>query len=146
MVDIDKILAGMVTAIQSRNFPNGSEIASTLGLDLSKATTTTTNGGVVAIIGARLQSLLTAEVGVAGGSMPHKTLDFVFFNSTIPVGSYFEAATRDSDQRIEPSKHGRGLAIAFGIDGFDCGFTASAPDGVVETLFCAAKPAGSTTA
>jgi hypothetical protein len=142
MIDIRNILAGMVTAIQSRNFPNVSEIASALGLDLSRATITTTKGAVIAITGARLPDL-TAEIGVAGGSTPRKTLDFVFFNSTIPVGSYLEAATRDN-QHVEPSKHGEGLTIAFNIDGFDCGLTASAPDGVIETLFCAAKPTGST--
>jgi hypothetical protein len=142
MIDIRNILAGMATAIQSRNFPNVTEIASALGLDLSGATITTTKGAVVAITGARLP-VLTGEIGVAAGSTPHKTLDFVFFKSTIPVGPYFEAATRDN-QRVDPSKHGEGLTIAFRIDGLDCGLTASAPDGVIETLFCAAKPIGTT--
>jgi hypothetical protein len=141
MIDVHQILARMVTAIQSRNFPDSSEIASALTLDLSKATITTTKGGVIAIVGARLPTLSTAGVGVVAGSMPHRTLDLVLSDSAIPVGPYFEAATTDN-QRIEPSKHGKGLTIAFGIDGFDCGLTASAPDGVIETLFCAAKPAG----
>jgi hypothetical protein len=140
MIDVYKILAEMVAAIQSRNFPNSSEIASALGLDLSKATITTTKGGVIAITGAGLPALST-DVGVVAGSMPHRTLDLVFSDSTIPVGPYFQASPRDN-QRIEPSKHGKCLTIASGIDGFDCGLTASAPDGVVETLFCVGKPAG----
>jgi hypothetical protein len=141
MIDVYKILAEMVAAIQSRNFPNSSEIASALGLDPSQATITATKGGVIAITGARLPALSTADVGVVAGSTSHRTLDLVFSDSTIPVGPYFEASTRDN-QRIEPSKHGKGLTIISGIDGFDCGLTASAPDGVVETLFCAGKPAG----
>jgi len=44
MIDVRKILAEMVAAIQSKNFPNSSQIASALGLDLSKATITTTKG------------------------------------------------------------------------------------------------------
>lgn len=144
MIDAHKILAEMVAAIQSRNFPNSSQIASALGLDLSKATITTTKGGVIAITGARLPALSTADVGVVASSTPYRTLDLAFSDSTIPVGSYFEAATRDN-QRIEPSKHGKGLAITSEIDGFDCGLTASAPDGVVETLFCAARSAPAST-
>ena len=140
MIEIDHILAAMVAAIQSRNFPDSSQIASALGLDLSKATITTTKAGVIAITGARLPALPTADIGVAAGSTPYRTLDLVFSDSTIPVRPYFEAATRDN-QRIEPSKRGKGLTIASGIDGFDCGLTASAPDGVVETLFCAARSA-----
>lgn len=144
VVEINQILARLVTAIQSKNFPDSSQIASALGLDLSKATITTTKGGVIAITGARLPALSTADVGVAAGSTPYRTLDLVFSDSKIPVGPYFEAATRDN-QRIEPSKHGKGLTIASRIDGFDCGLTASAPDGVVETLFCAARSAPAST-
>jgi len=137
MTQIDQILAGMVTAIQSRQFPAGSEIASALGLDLSKATITTTQSGVVSILGARLAAS-TAEVGVVGASTPRRTLDFVFLDSVIPVGPYINAPL-GAGQHIEPSVHGEGLTIAFSIDGLDCGITASARDGVVETLFCAAK-------
>jgi hypothetical protein len=139
IIDIDQILAGMVAAIRSSDFPNRSEIASELGLDLSEATVTTTQSGIVSIIGARLPAS-TAEIGVVGASTPRKTLDFAFLDSTIPVCPYIEARL-GAGQHIQPSKHGKGLTIRFSIDGFDCGITASAPDGVVETLFCAAQPA-----
>ena len=137
MIDINLILKGMVAAIQSDDFPSGSEIASVLGLDLSAATITMTDGGAVAITGARLPAQPTAEIGVAGLSKTRKTLDFVFFNSNIPVAPYVEAAA-GGDHRIEPSTHGKGLTVAFRMDGFDCGITASGPDGWIETLFCAA--------
>ena len=75
----------MVAAIQSRRFPAGPEIASALGLDLSKATITTTQNGVVSILGAHLPAS-TAEIGLVGASTPRRTLDFVFLNSAIPVG------------------------------------------------------------
>jgi hypothetical protein len=65
-------------------------------------------------------------------------LDFVFLDSAIPVGPYINAPL-GAGQHIEQSEHGKGLTIAFSIDGFDCGITASGRDGVVETLFCAAK-------
>jgi hypothetical protein len=139
VVDINQILAGMVAAIQDRQFPVGSEIASALALDLSGATITTTQSGLVSIIGARLPAS-TTEIGVVGASTPRKTLDFVFLDSTVPVGPYIEARL-GAGQHIQPSKHGNGLTIGFSIDGFDCGITASAPDGVVETLFCAAQSA-----
>jgi len=138
MIDITQILTEMVAAIQSDDFPSGSEIASVLGLDLSAATITVTDGGAVAITGARLPAQPTAEIGVAGFSKPRKTLDFVFFNSDIPVAPYVEAATGGGDHRIEPSTHGNGLTIAFRLNGIDCGITASGPDGLIETLFCAA--------
>ena len=138
MIDLNQILASMTAAIQSSEFPNSSEIAGAPGLDLSTATITTTRSGVLAIVGARLPALSNAEVGVVGASTPRKGLDWVFFNSTIPVGPYLEAAAGDG-RRVERSKHGQGLTIAFEIDEFDCGMTASAPDGVVQTLFCAAR-------
>lgn len=136
MIDIHQILAGMVTAIQGDDFPVGSEIASVLGLDLSAATITTTAGGAVAITGARLPAQPTAEIGVAGLSTPGKTLHVVFFNSDIPVAPYVEGAS-GGDHRILPSAHGKGLTIAFRLNGIDCGITASGPDGTIETLFCA---------
>jgi hypothetical protein len=89
MVEINQILADMVTAIQSRQFPAGSEIASALGLDLSAATITTTQSGVVSILGARLPGS-TTEIGVVGASAPRKALDFVFLDPAIPVGPYVD--------------------------------------------------------
>jgi hypothetical protein len=139
MVEISRILAGMATAIQSQKFPAGSEIASALELDLSGASITTTQNGLVSILGAHLPAS-TTEIGVVGASTPRKTLDFVFLRSAIPVGPYIDAPL-GAGQHVQPSKHGNGLTIAFSIDGFDCGITASSPDGVVETLFCAADPA-----
>lgn len=136
MVEINEILARMVTAIQSDEFPAGAAIASDLGLDLSRATITT-NTGVVAIIGATLAAS-TGEVGVMGASVPRRTLDFVFLGSAIPVAPYIDTPA-GVDQRVEQSMHDKGLTISFRIDGFDCGITASARDGDIETLFCAAQ-------
>jgi hypothetical protein len=143
MIDLNQILAGMAFAIRSNDFPNSSDVASALRLDLSTATITTTGDGAMAIMGARLLTLSTAEIGLAGASTPRKRLDCVFFNSSIPVGPYVEMAVRDG-RGIERSKRRKGLTITFRIDGFDCGITASAPNGVVETLFCAAQSAAKT--
>jgi hypothetical protein len=79
MIDINKILAGMVTAIQSKQFPASSEISSALGLDLSGAAIRTTQNGIVSILGARLPES-TTEIGVVGASTPRRTLDFVFLS------------------------------------------------------------------
>jgi hypothetical protein len=101
MIEINQILAGMVTAIQSRQFPASSEIASALGLDLSGAKITTTQGGVVSILGARLPAS-TTEIGLVGASTPRKTLDLVFLGPAIPVGPYIDAPL-GAGQHIEPS-------------------------------------------
>jgi hypothetical protein len=143
MIDLNQILAGMVSAIRSSDFPNSSEIASALRLDLSTATITTAGDGAMAIMGARLLTLSTAEIGLACASTPRKRLDCVFSNSSIPVGPYVEMAARDG-RRVARSKRSKGLTIAFRIDGFDCGITASAPNGVAGTLFCAAQSAAKT--
>jgi hypothetical protein len=137
MIEINQILAGMVTAIQSKQFPASSEICFALGLDLSGATITTTQSGIVSILGARLPES-TTEIGVVGASTPRRTLDFVFLKPTIPVSPCIHAPF-GPDQRVEPSKHGAGLTVAFTIDGVNCGITASEPEGVIETLFCAAQ-------
>lgn len=137
MNDISEILAGMITAIQSQQFPIGSEIASALRLDLSGAKITTTQSGVVSIIDARLPAS-TTEVGILAAPTPRKSLDFVFLAPTVPVGPYIDAPL-GTGQHIEPSEHGKGLTLAFSIAGFDCGITASARYGVIETLFCAAN-------
>jgi hypothetical protein len=137
MIQINQILAGMVAAVRSPQFPASSEISSALGIDLSGATTTTTQSGIVSILGARLPES-TMEIGIVGASAPRKTLDFVFLKPAIPVGPCIDAPL-GVDQHIEPSKHGAGLTIAFTIDGVSSGITASAPEGVIETLFCAAQ-------
>jgi hypothetical protein len=82
MIEINQILAGMVTAIQSPQFPASSEISSALGLDLSGAAITTTQSGIVSILGGRLPES-TMEIGVVGASAPRKTLDFVFLKPAI---------------------------------------------------------------
>jgi hypothetical protein len=104
MIEINQVLAGMVTAIQSKQFPAGSEISSALGLDLSGATITTTQSGIVSILGARLPES-TTEIGVVGASTPQRTLDFVFLKPAIPVSPCIRAPL-GLDQHIEPSKHG----------------------------------------
>jgi hypothetical protein len=136
-VEINQILAGMVAAIRSPRFPASSEISSALGINLSGATTMTTQSRFVSILGARLPES-TMEIGIVGASAPRRTLDFVFLKPAIPVGPCIDAPL-GADQHIEPSKHGSGLTIALTIDGVSCGITASAPEGVIETLFCAAQ-------
>jgi hypothetical protein len=137
MIEINQILAGMVTAIQSTQFPASSEISLALGLDLSGATITATQSGIVSILGARLPESMT-EIGVVGASTSRRTLDFVFLKPTIPVSPWIHVHF-GPDQHVEPSKHDAGLTIAFTIDGINCGITASEPEGVIETLFCAAQ-------
>jgi hypothetical protein len=110
-IDVYKILAEMVAAIQSPQFPSSSEISSALGLDLSGAAITTTQSGIVSILGGRLPES-TMEIGVVGASAPRKTLDFVFLKPAIPVSPCIRAPL-GLDQHIEASKHGAGLTIAF---------------------------------
>ncbi len=105
-----------------------------LGLNLSTATVTKTNAGVVAINGALLGG---SKVGVVGVPAPRRTLDLVFFEPSVPVGPYLTEGL-NANQRVEPSKRGPGFAVTFSLDGFECGATASRRDGMIETLFCAA--------
>ena len=106
MMQINQILAGMVTTIFKPPIPCGFGDCLRIGLDLSKATITTTQNGIVSILGARLAAS-TAEVGVVGASTPRRTLDFVFLDSTIPVGPYVDTPL-GAGQHIEPSVHGTG--------------------------------------
>lgn len=103
MVDLDPIIAGMAAAIRNLDFPDGAEIASALGVDLSRATMTTTKGGVIAIAGARLRGLPTAEVGMVSASAPHKRLDLVFVNSTLAIGPWSKRRRETVDASSIPS-------------------------------------------
>jgi hypothetical protein len=84
MIDINQILADMVAAIRRSDFPSACEVASALRLDLSGAAITTTQSGIVSILGVRLPES-TMEIGLVGAAGPRKTLDFVFLKPAIPV-------------------------------------------------------------
>jgi hypothetical protein len=136
MIDIQQIFADMGKAIQSSDFPSAPLLALTLGLDLSKATVTSTEAGVVSIADAFLAPS-EEKVGVIAARTARRTLDLVFLAPTLSVQPYIEGRL-GADQHVEPSKHGPGLAIAFTVDGLGCGVTASGREGVIETLYCVA--------
>ena len=134
MIEIGRLLANMRLAIQSAGFPNAVSVASQLGLDLSSANVTETDKGLVSVVGALLS---TSPVGVVAAVAPRRRLDLIFIEPSVSIKSCL-ARRLEFDQRIEPSKHGAGIAILFSRDGLDCGVTASGMEGVIETLFCQA--------
>ena len=95
----------------SSDFPNATFLGVTLGLDLSKATVTSTEAGVVSIVDAFLAPS-EEKVGVIAARAGRRTLDLVFLTPTLSVQPYIEGRL-GADQHVEPSKHGPGLAIAF---------------------------------
>lgn len=75
------------------------------------------------------------EVAVVGGVKPGLALHLIFLNPTLPYRSV-SGETFGANQRVRPSKYSPGLGLVFERAGFLCGLTASAPDGVIESLFC----------
>lgn len=133
MIDISNLITGLTRAIREPNFPNASSIASLLNLDISHASVTKTRRGNLGINGARLNG--TVEAGVAGGVTPRRELNLIFLDSQVPYAPFNKTVFGDH-QRIQDSKFGPGLALLFEVNGLQCGLTASAPDGVVQCLFC----------
>ena len=142
LVEINQLLAGMVTAIESSAILRVRKLLPRWR-SISQRQRSRRRRTALSRSWAGASRRRQPRSEVVGASTPRRTLDFVFLNSVIPVGPYINAPL-GVGQHIEPSKHGKGLTIAFSIDGFDCGVTASARDGVIETLFCGAKsrPAG----
>src|SRR5579872_914127 len=133
MIDIPGLINGLACALREPNFPDTSSIVSLLNLDMSHATVTKTQRGNLGINGAHLNG--PVEVGVAAGVTPRRELNLVLLDSQVPYPQFQENVFGER-QRIQNSKFGPGLALLFEVDGLKCGLTASAPDGVVQCLFC----------
>lgn len=133
MIDLPRQIAGLAEAIRSEKYPDVAAIANLPHLDVSAAKTAETKRGVLAVYGARLDDGTQADV--IGVASPRKLLHISLPNSSIP----YQAASNQIfglNQRIERSRFSEGLAVVFEIDGLICGFTASGPNGVIESLFC----------
>jgi len=133
MSDLPQTFAALVQSLQSQGYPEATTIASLLHLDTSKATTSMSKRGVLAIYGARFEDGTKADV-IATAS-PRKLLNVVLHNSPI-LYSDLSNTTFGASQRIERSKFSTGLAILFEIGGLTCGFTAPSPDQAIDSLFC----------
>jgi hypothetical protein len=133
MIDLSRQISALVQVIRSEDYPNVAAIANLSLLDVSGVTTAETKRGVLAVYGARLDDGTQADV--IGVASPRKLIHVSLPNSSI---SYQDVSNEifGSNQRIQHSKYSRGLAVLFEIDGLTCGFTASGPNGVIESLFC----------
>jgi hypothetical protein len=136
MIDLRDILSDMVHALETPDFPSAESTAATLRLDMSAANVTVAKPASLGIHGARLSN--GAEVDVAAGLKPRRTLFLLFVNSQI---SYRDVAgvTFGDHQQIIHSKFGGDLAVRFELGDLRGTLTASGTDGVVESLSCQAR-------
>jgi hypothetical protein len=142
MIDIRQLLSGLARVLRSADFPDAASIASALDLDISTARITKTKLGSMGINGAHLDGS-GVEIGIACGITPQREIWLLMENSSTPYRDVKDEIF-GADQRIVPSKHGAGFGVLFEINGLTCGYTASSPDGDVDSLFCEApKPASS---
>ena len=51
---------------------------------------------------------------------------------------HIEGKVLGIDQRIQKSKLSEGIAVLFQLHGLSCAITASAANGMIETIFCKA--------
>lgn len=134
MIDIRQLLFELRQVIDGSDFPNAASLAAMLHLDVSRARIVTTKQGNVGINGALLKGD-AIPVNIVCGTSPRREIWLLCENSLTP---YYDVKgeTFGKDQRIIPSKRGEGFGVLFEIDGWTCGFTASSPEGDVDSLFC----------
>ncbi|MHB8885824.1 MAG: hypothetical protein ACYC5H_12255 [Methylovirgula sp.] len=134
MIDIHKLLRGLTQTIRGADFPDTTSLASALDLDISEAKITKMKFGNTIISGAHLSGS-SIVIDVVCGVTPWREIWILFDNASIPYRDVTDEIF-GADQRIIPSKLSPGFGVLFEIDGWTCGFTASSPDGDVDSLFC----------
>ena len=75
------------------------------------------------------------EVGVVCGVTPRREIWLLANKSSIQYPDLKDEIF-GADQRVVPSKLNAGLGVLFEIDALTCGYTASCPDGDVDSFFC----------
>lgn len=134
MVDIHQLIMGLTKAIRSAAFPDATDLAQALHLDMEKAEISKIRSDTIIIRGARLgDSSMVADVVCA--IAPWREIWLIFKNSLI---SYLDVKdeTFGVDQEIKRSKLSAGFGVVFKIDGLTCGYTVSSPEGNVDSVFC----------
>jgi hypothetical protein len=134
MIDIHQLLAGLAKVIRSADFPDATTLATVLDLDISQSSIMKTKLSGMCIDRARLNRS-AVEVGIACGIAPWREIWLIFLNPQIPYRDVKDEVF-GANQHIQPSKLSTGFGVLCEIDGLSCGFTASSPDGVLQTLFC----------
>ncbi|MGP0057849.1 MAG: hypothetical protein ACLPID_00970 [Beijerinckiaceae bacterium] len=134
MIDIRHLLAGLMRALRSADFPDANTLAAVLDLNISQARITKTKQGNMGINGARLNGS-AVEVGITCGITPRREIWLLFDNSSTPYRDVKDEIF-GANQRVQPSKRSAGFGVLFEIDGLICGFTVSSSDGDVDSLFC----------
>lgn len=133
MIDIGQLLAELMEGIRSPDFPDTMCLANLLDLDVSQAKISTAKAGM-SINRARLSRSGT-EISIVCGILPRREIWLIFDNPLLPYRE-IKGQIFGNNQRIEPSKLSAGFGVLFEIDGWTCGYTASSPDGYVDSLFC----------
>ncbi len=84
---------------------------------------------------ARLNGSGLALTGVICGVIPRREIWLFFENSGL---SYQRDQRRNLWRRSAPHpvEAQQGFGVCFEIDGLTCGYTASSPEGEIESLFC----------
>lgn len=134
VINIRQLLSGLTRVLGSADFPDAAGIASVLDLDISRARITKTKLGNMGINGAYLEGS-GVEVGIGCGITPRREIWLLIENSSMPYRDVKDEVL-GKDQRIVPSKRGAGFGVLFEVNGLTCGYTASSPDGDVDSLFC----------
>ncbi|MGO9007603.1 MAG: hypothetical protein ACLQIQ_08650 [Beijerinckiaceae bacterium] len=134
MIDIHQLLAGLTQAIEHADFPDSTSLATALDLDISDSSIMKTKLSSMCINRAHLNRSGT-EVGIACTTTPRREIWLIFLNPLIPYRDVKDEIF-GTNQHIKQSKLSTGFGVLFEIDGLTCGFTASSPDGDVDSLFC----------
>jgi len=138
VINISETISKLVEAVRRVDFPDAKTTAALRDLDIAGARITETKGGSWGIDIGRLAGG-AIEVAVLGGVKPRRTLHLIFLNPAIPFRNV-SGETFGANQRVKLSKCSPGLGLVFEKAGLPCGMTASAPDGVIESLFCEEPP------
>lgn len=134
MPDIHRLLNGLTQAISEAGFPDATSLVKSLDLDISKASIIKTKRGNMCISGARTNKS-ALMIGIACGLVPSREIWLLLDDSSVAYQDVKDQIF-GTDQRLVQSKLSAGFGVLFEIGGWTCGYTASSPDGRLETLFC----------
>jgi len=133
VVDIRQLLGSFTQIIRRPDFPDSDVITRFLDLDLSGSRITTTKSGNMMISRARLNGH-PSVVDLICAIAPRREI-WLLFQSSIPYRDIKDEVF-GTHQRTKLSKYSAGFGVLFEIDGWTCGFTASSPEGDLDSLFC----------
>jgi hypothetical protein len=134
MIDVREVIENLARAASIENFPDANTLVGALGLDTRGAAIANTKRGDLIISNAALDSS-ALKVGVVATLAPIRKL-MLLFDDPRPSYKNIEGMAFGANQRLQQSRLSSGFAVLFQANHFDFAITASAPDGVLETISC----------